>query len=120
MGSQQGTRFIVFDQREGGVRGVYETTACFAFHHINAWEDEDRDGDLVLDLCAYSDASVIDALYLDRLRQAGAFRSRIPPASASVCAPDASGRSGWRRSPWSCRASPTSGTTAAPTGTRTA
>ncbi|MFE5891061.1 carotenoid oxygenase family protein [Streptomyces sp. NPDC056462] len=65
---EQGTRFIVFDQREGGVRGVYETTACFAFHHINAWEDEDHDGDLVLDLCAYSDASVIDALYLDRLR----------------------------------------------------
>ncbi|MEV6170860.1 carotenoid oxygenase family protein [Streptomyces sp. NPDC051954] len=64
----QGTRFIVFDRREGTVRGVYETAACFAFHHINAWEDEEDRGHLILDLCAYDDASAIDALYLDRLR----------------------------------------------------
>ncbi|WP_413105496.1 carotenoid oxygenase family protein [Streptomyces sp. Inha503] len=65
---ERGTRAIVFDLRDGGVRGVYETAACFAFHHVNAWEDSEHSGDLVLDMCAYDDASVIGALYLDRLR----------------------------------------------------
>ncbi|WP_314176958.1 carotenoid oxygenase family protein [Streptomyces winkii] len=71
---ERGARFIVFDRREGGVRGVYETEAFFAFHHINAWDDggdgtDGEDGqELVVDLCAYDDASIIDALYLDRLR----------------------------------------------------
>lgn len=62
---EQSTRFLVFDLREKALRGVHETAACFSFHHINAFEDG---GDLVVDLCGYDDASVIDALYLDRLR----------------------------------------------------
>ncbi|MFG3256089.1 carotenoid oxygenase family protein [Streptomyces sp. NPDC048172] len=64
----RGTRITVMDLRDGRLRGVYEGPACFAFHHINAFDDGD---DVVLDLCAYEDASVIDTLYLDRARTCG-------------------------------------------------
>jgi beta,beta-carotene 9',10'-dioxygenase len=60
-----GTRIVVLSLRDGSIRGSYQTDPFFAFHHINAWE---ADGQLVLDLCAYEDASVIDALYIDKLR----------------------------------------------------
>jgi len=59
------TRLLVFDRETGSLRGAYEAEPCFSFHHVNAFE---RDGELVVDLCAYEDARVIDALYLDRLR----------------------------------------------------
>lgn len=60
-----GTRIVVLDSVDGRVRADTTTAACFAFHHINAYDD---DGSVVVDLAAYPDASVVDALYLDRLR----------------------------------------------------
>ncbi len=62
-----GTRIVVLDLRDGGVRGEYRTEPLFAFHHINAHDDGDA---IVLDLCAYEDATAVDALYLQRLRDA--------------------------------------------------
>ncbi len=59
---EQGTAFQVVDRETGALRGTYETEAFFCFHHVNAFE---RDGELVVDLIAYADASIIDALYLD-------------------------------------------------------
>jgi carotenoid cleavage dioxygenase-like enzyme len=60
---EEGVRFQVFDRATGAHRGTFETEAFFCFHHVNAFE---RDGgELVLDLVAYEDPSVIDALYLD-------------------------------------------------------
>ena len=59
---EQGTRFQVFDRETGAHRGTYETDAFFCFHHVNAFE---RGGDLVIDLVAFEDPSIIDALYLD-------------------------------------------------------
>ncbi len=73
---EQGTRFRVFDRATGELRGSYETEAFFSFHHVNAFE---RDGELVIDLCAYEDASIIDALYLDEHGPAGA----LPPVGAA-------------------------------------
>ena len=50
-------------------RGEERLTAAgepfFCFHHVNAWDDGD---DVVVDLVAFEDPSVIDALYIDRLR----------------------------------------------------
>ena len=57
-----GTKLQVFDRATGAHRGTYETDAFFSFHHVNAFENES--GELVLDLVAYDDPSVIDALYL--------------------------------------------------------
>jgi carotenoid cleavage dioxygenase-like enzyme len=63
------TRFQVFDRASGVLRGTYETDAFFCFHHVNAFE---RGDELVLDLCAYPDSSVIDSLYLDESGPSGA------------------------------------------------
>jgi len=60
-----GTRIVIISLADGGIRGEYRTDAFFAFHHINAFE---RDGQLTMDLCAYDDAEIIRATYLDRLR----------------------------------------------------
>ena len=51
---ERGARFLVWSARASALRGVYETDAFFTFHHINAFE---RGDELVLDLCAYDDAS---------------------------------------------------------------
>jgi beta,beta-carotene 9',10'-dioxygenase len=45
------------------LRGRYETDAFFCFHHVNAFEH--GASELVVDLVAYDDPAVIDALYLD-------------------------------------------------------
>jgi beta,beta-carotene 9',10'-dioxygenase len=60
-----GTRFTLVDRVTGEARGGFQTEPCFAFHHVNAYEDGDE---LVVDLCALPDASVIEDLYLERLR----------------------------------------------------
>jgi carotenoid cleavage dioxygenase-like enzyme len=70
-----GTRFVVIGLADGAVRGVYRTEAFFAFHHINAYMDS---GELVVDACSYPDASVIDALYLNRLRDGDSVPIPVP------------------------------------------
>jgi carotenoid cleavage dioxygenase-like enzyme len=65
----RGTRFHVLDLRTGDRRGIYHGEAFFAFHHVNAYE---HGNEIILDACAYPDADIVDALYLDRLRSDGA------------------------------------------------
>jgi beta,beta-carotene 9',10'-dioxygenase len=60
---EEGARFQVIDRETGALRGTYETDAFFCFHHVNAFER--GESELVLDLVAYEDPGVIDALYLD-------------------------------------------------------
>jgi beta,beta-carotene 9',10'-dioxygenase len=71
---RRGTRFLVVDLATGRLRGSYRAAPCFAFHHVNAFQREDE---LVLDLCAYDDAEIVQALYLDRVRGP---RPRLPEA----------------------------------------
>jgi beta,beta-carotene 9',10'-dioxygenase len=61
----RGTRFSVIDLATGKLHATCQGEPFFAFHHVNAYE---RDGDIVLDLCAYDNADILRALYLDRLR----------------------------------------------------
>ncbi|HEY6779955.1 MAG TPA: carotenoid oxygenase family protein [Thermoleophilaceae bacterium] len=70
--TEQGMIFRVFDRATGALRGSYETEAFFSFHHVNAF---DRGGELVIDLCAYADSSIIDAFYLEAAGIAG----NLPP-----------------------------------------
>ncbi|MGH2831190.1 MAG: carotenoid oxygenase family protein, partial [Solirubrobacteraceae bacterium] len=49
----------------GEATGGFQADACFAFHHVCAYEDGEE---VVVDLCAFSDHSVIEDLYLERLR----------------------------------------------------
>jgi beta,beta-carotene 9',10'-dioxygenase len=60
-----GTRFTLVDRASGQATGGFQTDACFAFHHVNAYEDGDE---VVVDMCAFADAGVIEDLYLERLR----------------------------------------------------
>lgn len=63
---ERGTRFHVVDRASGEVVARYRVPSFFCFHHVNAFE---REGGrkVVVDLIAYEDASVIDALRLRRL-----------------------------------------------------
>lgn len=70
-----GTRIVVMDLRDGAIRGEYKAPASFAFHHINAYDDGAH---LVMDVCSYADAGVVQALYLDRLRAGGAVPTAAP------------------------------------------
>lgn len=60
-----GTKILVFDREDGSLRGTYEAEPRFAFHHVNAFE---RGDELTIDMVAYDDATIVNALYLDRLR----------------------------------------------------
>lgn len=65
-----GTRFTLVDRYSGEARGGFETDACFAFHHVNSYEEGDE---VVVDVCVYEDAGVIDCLYLDAMRAGNAL-----------------------------------------------
>ncbi len=60
-----GTRFRVLRKRDGAEVATLAAAPAFGFHHVNAFE---RDGAVVCDIVTYPDASIIDDLYLDRLR----------------------------------------------------
>jgi beta,beta-carotene 9',10'-dioxygenase len=62
---RHGTRFRVLDLDTGETRITCHGEPFFAFHHVNAYE---RGKEIILDLCAYDNADIIGALYLDRLR----------------------------------------------------
>jgi carotenoid cleavage dioxygenase-like enzyme len=84
---ERGTRFTLVDRATGKATTGFQTDPCFAFHHVNAYEDG---GEVVVDLCAFDDAGVIEDLYLDRLRagkpisSAALTRFRLRTADRSV------------------------------------
>ncbi|HYB24135.1 MAG TPA: carotenoid oxygenase family protein [Solirubrobacteraceae bacterium] len=88
-----GTRFTLVDRRTGETVGGFATDACFAFHHVNAYEASSPEGDgeeVVVDLCAFADATIVEDLYLERLRAgkpvsaAALTRFRLRRADRSV------------------------------------
>lgn len=58
-------RFIVLDKASGNLCAVLEGPPCFAFHQVNAFEEA---GEVVVDLAAYADATILSALSLARLK----------------------------------------------------
>jgi carotenoid cleavage dioxygenase-like enzyme len=60
-----GTSFTLFDRATGKSVGPFETEARFGFHHVNSYED---DGEVVVDVCTFPDAGIVEDLYMDRLR----------------------------------------------------
>ena len=60
-----GTRVRILRKEDGAEVATCTADAAFAFHHVNAFE---RGDEVVCDVVAYPDASIIDALSLDRLR----------------------------------------------------
>ncbi len=71
------TTFFVIERATGDLAGTFHSDPMFVLHHINAFEVDDK---LVVDVAAYEDASIIDDMYLDRLRGPdGAAISRCAP-----------------------------------------
>ncbi|MDX1746690.1 MAG: carotenoid oxygenase family protein, partial [Halobacteriales archaeon] len=65
---ERGTRIVVLD-RERGERVIeHRVPPTFAFHHVNAFEEE---GILRVDIATFDGPDIIDALYLDDLREGG-------------------------------------------------
>jgi beta,beta-carotene 9',10'-dioxygenase len=62
---ERGTRFTLVDRATGVATTGFETDACFAFHHVNAYDEGDR---VVVDVCTVPDAGIVEDLYLERLR----------------------------------------------------
>jgi carotenoid cleavage dioxygenase-like enzyme len=62
---ERGVRFHIVEKETGQVVRTAQSQAFFAFHHVNAFEERDA---LIVDIVTYSDPSIIDQLYLDRLR----------------------------------------------------
>lgn len=62
---ERGTRFIVVNRQNGNLVGTFKSKAFFAFHHVNAFE---KQGEIFVDVVAYDDSSIVNALYLDVLR----------------------------------------------------
>jgi carotenoid cleavage dioxygenase-like enzyme len=85
---ERGTRITLIDRDSGDARGPFITDPFFAFHHVNAFERED--GEVVIDMATYPDASLIGDLYLDRLRAGRGIpggelrRVRIRPSEQAI------------------------------------
>ena len=61
---ENGTRFIVIDRGNGNIIANIKSRAFFAFHHINAFEENEK---IILDIAAYGDSTIIDSLFMNRI-----------------------------------------------------
>jgi carotenoid cleavage dioxygenase-like enzyme len=62
----EGAMIWVIEKETGKVKAKFETDPFFSFHHINAWEEGDE---LVMDINAYDDASIVEHYYLRELEK---------------------------------------------------
>ncbi len=62
---ERGLVFHIVEKDSGKLVRTATADASFAFHHVNAFADGDR---LAVDVITYPDATIIDQLYLARLR----------------------------------------------------
>ena len=58
----------VIDRRTGQLKQRYLAQHFFVFHHCNAYEDG---SDIVMDLCAFEDATIVQECYLENLKSNG-------------------------------------------------
>lgn len=82
---ERGLVFHVVEKDTGKLVRTAVADAIFGFHHVNAFADRDR---LAVDVITYPDATIIDQLYLARLRSSAPLtatgtltRFHIPLAS---------------------------------------
>lgn len=63
---EHGTTFLVIDKNSGKQVGNFKCEPFFSFHHINCYEEMSN---VVVDVVSYKDSSIIESIYLDKLRQ---------------------------------------------------
>jgi beta,beta-carotene 9',10'-dioxygenase len=72
---ERGTKFTVVSRSDGKIVGSYHTDPFFAFHHVNAFEIENK---IVLDIVTYQNDDIIRSLYLDVVRGNVKDKKTIP------------------------------------------
>jgi len=72
---ERGMNFLVVELASGKLVGKYRSNPFFCFHHVNAYEEGDE---IVVDLLAFPDPSIIQALYLEPLRHPQAEVTPVP------------------------------------------
>ncbi|WP_227375726.1 carotenoid oxygenase family protein [Haladaptatus halobius] len=79
---ERGTRFLVFDRSSGERVAEPTTNPFFFFHTVNAFESGDE---IVVDLVAYDDATIVEDLFMASVEggSAGASRDAEPFPGAS-------------------------------------
>jgi carotenoid cleavage dioxygenase-like enzyme len=82
-----GVRIHAFDRTTGALHQTWTADPFFVFHTINAFEDGE---DIVIDLCAHEDASIIELLELEQLR-AGAGHAVLGARPLRLTLPAGSG-----------------------------
>jgi carotenoid cleavage dioxygenase-like enzyme len=75
---ERGTQIQVIDLKSGNI-STFQAPAFFAFHHVNAFEEQDQ---IHIDVVTFENADVVRTLYLDELRSnrpthAAGYLSRI-------------------------------------------
>lgn len=76
---QDGSGIWVIEKATGKLKARFETDAFFSFHHVNAYEEGEE---LVMDINAYDDASIIQQYYLDQLSRPDL---RLPKGTLRRC-----------------------------------
>jgi beta,beta-carotene 9',10'-dioxygenase len=69
--AEQPTRITLIDRESGEIGGEWLAESGFCFHHVNAYETQD--GEVVVDLCRFDDAQIVEQLYLEKLRNEGSI-----------------------------------------------
>jgi beta,beta-carotene 9',10'-dioxygenase len=72
---ERGTKFTIVSRSKRKIVGSYITDPFFAFHHVNAFEIDDK---IVLDIITYQNDDIIRSLYLDVLRGNIRYKKDIP------------------------------------------
>ena len=58
------TRIILMQRRDGQLFKTFFAEAFFYLHIVNSYEEENH---VIIDICCYKDASVLDCMYVDAL-----------------------------------------------------
>jgi len=88
----QGTRILVVDRETGVLVAEPTLSATFCFHHVNAYVDDENNGEIVLDLIEFPNSEIVGAMSMGELDGEGfpevpdgrLMRYRIDPASGTV------------------------------------
>lgn len=68
--AKEGAAIYIIEKASGKLKAKFTTEAFFSFHHVNAWEEGEE---LIMDINAYDDASIINQYYLKELEKQDAI-----------------------------------------------
>lgn len=71
---ERGTRFIVIDREQGQVIAKIQAPPFFAFHHVNAYE---QDAEIILDMVICPDAYIIKGIAQEKIQQPEKYQQTL-------------------------------------------